>query len=140
MDTEGRQGNIVVTKKLKLEEKNIVSVKDNKERRNIITEKHIAKIVRDNEELENTINNITMKNDGKDSDIINMLNDMIQEGRERIEKLLITHRAAVAPTSRTEPTSISRAELPIKHASGGHTAPEPLTPRVMGGKGWCTRS
>ena len=67
---------------------------------------NIADIIQDNEELENTINKITKKNDGKNNDVIIMLNDMIQEGRTRVQKLLIMHRAALAPTSRTEPLSI----------------------------------
>ena len=49
---------------------------------------NIAKIIRGNEELDNTIKNI-IKNgiEGKD-DIIDMLNNMMREGNETIAKLV----------------------------------------------------
>ena len=123
-------------------EGNITSAKDNKERGNIIIaknkkythdiEKNIAKIVRDNEELNITIKKM-IQNSTKDDDyIVNMLQNMVTEGKERIDKLLNTLRADTAPKS--------RAELPIKCGSGGCTAPEPLSPAGPGGKGWCARS
>ena len=102
MDTEGRQGNIVVMKKVELEEKNIISVKDNKERRNIIIEKNIAKIVRDNEELNNTIIRVTENSIEEKDNIIDMLKDMMIENKERVAKLLNTLRADVKSKSRAE--------------------------------------
>ena len=63
-------------------------------------DKNLTEIVRNNEELENTISKI-IENDTEDNDhIVNILKDMMVEGKERVEKLLNTHRAASAPTSR----------------------------------------
>ena len=62
-----------------------------------------------------------------DDDIVNMLQNMVTEGKQKIDKLLNMLRAATAPTS--------RAELPTKCEGGGCTAPEPPTPRVTGQRG-----
>ena len=133
MDTEGRQGNIAVTHKEKLEEEkegNTITAKKFKER-NIITKKNIdvhdinkniAEVIRDNQELNVTIKKIIENSTKDDDDIVNMLQNMVTEGKEKIDKLLNTLRAAVAP--------ISRAELPIKSAEA-EGAPPP-NPRSRG--------
>ncbi len=85
-------------------------------------DKHIAEIVRNNNELENTINNMNIK-DGTDcdNDIIYMFNDMMGEGIDRFEKLAETHQAASAPKSRAASAPISRAAL----APTSRAAPAP---------------
>ena len=117
MDTEGRQGNIAVTKKLELEEGNIITAKNKQDKGHIIIaknekyvqdiEKNIAKDVRDNEELDNTIKRIIEMGIEEKDNIIDMLSDMIMEGTEIIVKLLNTFRAATAPKSRAEPMPTS---------------------------------
>ena len=109
MVTEGRQGNIAVTKKLELEKGNIITAKNKKYMHDI--EKDIAKIVRDNEELDNTIKRIIENGIEEKDDIIDMLSNMMMEGKERIVKLLNTLRAASAPKSRAE-------LMPIRSGSG----------------------
>ena len=73
-------------------------------------DKITEEIIKNNEELENTINKMIIK-DGTDydNDIINMLNDLMEEGKERLEKLVDTHRAASAPKSRAASAPRSRA-------------------------------
>jgi hypothetical protein len=85
--------------------------------------KNLTEIVRNNEELENTISKI-IENDTEDNDnIVNMLRDMMVEGKERVEKLLNTHRAASAPTSRA-------ASTPIRSGSGECVLTGVFGPRV----------
>ena len=79
MVTEGRQGNIVVTKKLELKEENIINAKNKKDMQDI--EKNIAKIVRDNEELDNTIKRIIEDGIEGNDDIIDMLSNMMMGAR-----------------------------------------------------------
>ena len=128
MVTEGRQGNIVVMHKEKLEkERNIITDKKfMKDEHNI--KKNIAEVIRDNEELNVTIKRIIENGMKDDNDIVNMLNNMVIGGKEKIDKLLNMHRAAEAPKSRAEIT-------PIKSGSEGcNTAPlRPKGPFPRGG-------
>ena len=105
-----KEGNIITEKKFKKDVHDI--------------NRNIAEVIRDNEEPNNTIKKIIENGMKEYDDIVNMLSNMVSEGKERIVKLLNMLRAATAP--------ISRAELPIKCGSGGCTAPEPLHPRGRG--------
>ena len=90
MITEGRQGHIAIMHKEKFEkEGNIVTVKK-LGAENIITakkfkkdvhdiNKSIAEVVRDNEELNDTIKKIIENGIKDDDDIVNMINNMVVE-------------------------------------------------------------
>ena len=73
-------------------------------------DKSVAEIIQNNEELENTANRIIKENSEDKNNIITMLNGVIQEGKERLEKLLNAYRTASAPISRAALAPISRAE------------------------------
>ena len=104
-----RQGNIDIVDHKKFKDMDAI---------NKITEE----IIKNNEELENTINTMIIK-DGTDydNDIIDMLNNMLEEGKERLETLVETHRAASAPKSRAASAPISRAAV----APTSRAAPAP---------------
>ncbi len=76
MITEGRQGNI----RQKPKEKNIITADKDVH----YIEKVTAEVIRDNEELSNTIKKFIDNNIKDDDGIVNMLNDMMIEGQERI--------------------------------------------------------
>ena len=117
MVIEGRQGNIAVMHKGKLDRQGNIITAKKLEERNIITakkfkkdvhdiNKNIAEVIRDNEELNDTIKKIIENGMKDDDDIVNMLKTMVVEGKERIVKLLNTLRAATAPKRRAEITPI----------------------------------
>ena len=84
MITEGRQGNI--------EDGNIINTEKFKDRYITIAkkfkkdvhdiDKNITEAIRDNEELNNTIEKIIERGIDDDDNIINMLNDMMVEGKK----------------------------------------------------------
>ena len=95
MITEERQGDI----RQKPKGSNIITA-DKKQKDMHYIDKNIAEVIRDNEELNITIKKIIDSGIKDDDDIVDMLNNMMVEGKERIDKLLNVHRAALAPTSR----------------------------------------
>ena len=95
------------TKLLRMEDKGNINFKNPKTFKDAHDiDKNITEAIRDNEELNNTIKKITEKGIMGDGNIVNMLNDMMVEGKEKIVKLLNLHRAASAPISRAGSTPI----------------------------------